>query len=79
MQLCRNIELKLAIEQMIGRCLLTEQEKTTLILRYGLKSGEFRTQQSAADEIGIARQRCQKIEEHTIAKIRKSGIMDDFY
>jgi len=54
----------------MGRC-LTEQERTVVILRYGLGGRAPLRQRQVAERLGISRSYISRIEKRALQKLRK--------
>ena len=58
------------LRQAMGRC-LTEQERTVVILRYGLGNRVPLRQRQVAERLGISRSYISRIEKRALQKLRK--------
>ena len=58
------------LRQAMGRC-LTEQERTVIILRYGLGNRVPLRQRQVAERLGISRSYISRIEKRALQKLRK--------
>lgn len=58
------------LRQAMGRC-LTEQERTVIILRYGLGGRAPLRQRQVAERLGISRSYISRIEKRALQKLRK--------
>ena len=58
------------LRQAMGRC-LTEQERTVVILRYGLEGRAPLRQRQVAERLGISRSYISRIEKRALQKLRK--------
>ena len=58
------------LRQAMGRC-LTEQERTVVILRYGLGGRAPMRQRQVAERLGISRSYISRIEKRALQKLRK--------
>jgi len=58
------------LRQAMGRC-LTEQERTVVILRYGLGGRAPLRQRQVAERLGISRSYISRIEKRALQKLRK--------
>ena len=58
------------LRQAMGRC-LTEQERTVVILRYGLGGRAPQRQRQVAERLGISRSYISRIEKRALQKLRK--------
>ena len=58
------------LRQAMGRC-LTEQERTVVILRYGLGGRAPLRQRQVAEKLGISRSYISRIEKRALQKLRK--------
>ena len=65
----RNIHISKALEYV--DTLLTERERTVIILRYGLGKWRPRTQREVADLLGISRSYVSRIEKAALEKIKE--------
>ena len=63
-------EAVLRLRQAMGRC-LTEQERTVVILRYGLGGRAPLRQRQVAERLGISRSYISRIEKRALQKLRK--------
>ena len=59
------------LRQAMGRC-LTEQERTVVILRYGLGGRAPLRQRQVAERLGISRSYISRIEKRALQKLRKA-------
>ena len=63
-------EVVFRLRQAMGRC-LTEQERTVVILRYGLGGRAPLRQRQVAERLGISRSYISRIEKRALQKLRK--------
>ena len=77
-----DLDLKVHIEKIreLVDTVLTEREKEIVVLRYGLKGYQPRTQREVAKHLGISRSYVSRIEKRALEKMKDSfgGIRPDF-
>lgn len=77
-----DLDLKVHIEKIreLVDTVLTEREREIVVLRYGLKGYQPRTQREVAKHLGISRSYVSRIEKRALEKMKDSfgGIRPDF-
>ena len=74
-----NLVLPNDLKRLLDSCGLTEKERNTLILRYGLNGEEPKTLEAVGEILGnITRERVRQLEHKALKKIRTSEDIEAF-
>ena len=67
-----NLSLKIQVSQLLRSLdkVLTDREKQIVLMRYGIKGCETKTQREIASELGISRSYVSRIEKKALQKLR---------